>query len=89
MARLDMTFFFFVEIGKDGFGRGWCLADLVYVHVALSAASGLEHDEGEVVGELSGDDLGVCEREKKGEGEDVRRLRLSGWRHQFWDRGHS
>lgn len=43
------------------------LADLVYVHVGLGAASGLEHDEGEVVDELSGDDLGDGECERRTE----------------------
>ena len=41
----------------DGDQKCKCLADLIYVHVALSAASGLEHDEGEVVDELSGNNL--------------------------------
>ena len=77
-------------VGRDDLRRGSCLADLVYVHVALSTASGLEHDEGEVVDELSGDDLGENVNEKGGEGRGhVRRLRLSVWRHRFLDPSHS
>lgn len=66
------------------------MTDLVYVHVALCTASGLEHDEGEVVDELSGNDLRekISERIRRRRG-DVRRLPLSVWRHRFLGPGHS
>ena len=47
----------FAVIKMEIWSKYKCLADLVYVHVALSTASGLEHDEGEVVDELPGNDL--------------------------------
>lgn len=60
----------FVIIGMEVWSKCQCVAHLIYVHVALSATSGLEHDEGEVVDKLSGNDLRdkVSERGRRRKG---------------------
>ena len=47
----------FVIMGMVIWNKCKGLANLIYVHVTLSTASGLEHDEGEVVNKLSRNDL--------------------------------